>query len=86
MAYTKEPRGLKEEEEGWEAFVVVMNARVEVPWWVIWMWRVVWGDKGRGMESCFGGVGVGGGGVGGGGGGRSWGVMSSMPFFGFYFW
>lgn len=57
MAYTKEPRALREVDE--LGSVVVRKIRLEVESGVIWMWRVVCGERGRGWAEDIGGFGGG---------------------------
>lgn len=52
IAYTKEPRELRE--AALDGSVVVTNARVEVSRQVIWRWRVVWGESRRGRDRSWG--------------------------------
>jgi len=52
MEYTNEPRALREELV--EGSVVVRKTRVEVARGVICRWRVVWGERGSGMERWWG--------------------------------
>lgn len=36
-----------------EGSVVVRKVKVEASRQVVWMWRVVCGERGRGMDNCF---------------------------------
>lgn len=52
IEYTNDPRALREELE--DGSVVVRKTIVDVSMGVIWIWRVVCGERGRGTESCLG--------------------------------
>ena len=52
IEYTNDPRALREEVE--DGSVVVKNTILDVLRGVICTWRVVCGERGRGMESCWG--------------------------------
>lgn len=51
IAYTKDPRKLNDPDV--DGLVVVRNERVEFSRRLVWMWRVMCGDKRRGREICL---------------------------------
>lgn len=51
IAYTKDPRQLKDPEA--DGLVTVRNERVDVSSRVVWMWRVMCGERRRGRDICL---------------------------------